>query len=147
MEELLLKILDGQAKTENQLNSLRSEMKCELHNIKGDINNIKDEIFIMKGDMRNLQTDFSTIKGDMRNLQTDFSTIKGDMKNLQTDFSTMKCDIKEIKTAVFRIEKHQEETIVGMLLHVKKQVDQKDYQIKVLNQRLFDVEVKTETSQ
>ncbi|QOY34927.1 hypothetical protein AWH56_019745 [Anaerobacillus isosaccharinicus] len=54
--------------------------------------------------------------------------------------------MNEIKSTVLRIEHHQEETIVGMLLHVKRQGEQKDSQIKVLNQRLFDVEARTEAS-
>jgi septal ring factor EnvC (AmiA/AmiB activator) len=101
MEQLLNRILEGQAKTERQLNALHAEVK------------------------------------DMKN----------DVNNMKGDISTLKIDVKEIKSTVQRIETHQEETIVGILLHVKRQGEQKDSQIKVLNQRLFDVEARTEASQ
>lgn len=53
-------------------------------------------------------------------------------------------DVKAIKGTVNRIEQQQEETIIGVLTHIKKQVDKKESQIQVLNKRLFDVEAKIE---
>lgn len=84
MEALLLKILEGQEKTDAKLDS-----------IEVSINNIQEEIVIIKGDVKALQVDMQVVKGD----------------------------IKELKLVVDRIEENQERTILTMLKHIKKKVD------------------------
>lgn len=98
MEALLLKILEGQEKTDKKLDV-----------IEGSINHIQDEIVVIKGDIKGLQ-------GDIKGLQ-------GDIKGLQADMQVVKSDIVDLKETVHRIETNQEETIVSMLRHIKKKVD------------------------
>lgn len=98
MEALLLKILEGQEKTDKKLDV-----------IEGSINHIQDEIVVIKGDIKGLQ-------GDIKGLQ-------GDIKGLQADMQVVKSDIVDLKETVHRIEMNQEETIVSMLRHIKKKVD------------------------
>lgn len=98
MEALLLRILEGQEKTDKKLDV-----------IEGSLNHIQDEIVVIKGDIKGLQ-------GDIKGLQ-------GDIKGLQADMQVVKSDIVDLKETVHRIEMNQEETIVSMLRHIKKKVD------------------------
>jgi septation ring formation regulator EzrA len=101
MEQLLMKLLQGQERTEKRLDKI----------------------------------------------QGDLSNVKNDLSNVIVDLAHVKEDVTNIKEAVNRIENHQEETIMGILSHIKKQVDTKESQIQVLNKRLFTVETKTEQTQ
>lgn len=105
MEALLLKILEGQEKTDKKLDV-----------IEGSINHIQDEIVVIKGDIKGLQGDIKGLQGDIKGLQAD-------IKGLQADMQVVKSDIVDLKETVHRIEMNQEETIVSMLRHIKKKVD------------------------
>jgi chromosome segregation ATPase len=108
MEQLLMKLLQGQERTEKRLDK---------------------------------------IQGDLSNVKNDLSNVIVDLAHVKEDLAHVKEDVTNIKEAVNRIENHQEETIMGILSHIKKQVDTKESQIQVLNKRLFTVETKTEQTQ
>ncbi|MCM2534409.1 hypothetical protein NDK43_21200 [Neobacillus pocheonensis] len=65
-------------------------------------------------------------------------------EKMEKQLNNLVSDVPLIKEVVNRIERHQEDTIMGMLSHIKKQVEMKESQIQVLNKRLFEVESKTE---
>ena len=62
-------------------------------------------------------------------------------------FNALQDDVSASKESVHRIENTQEEVVLGMLIHIKEQVETKESQIQVLNKRLFNVEAKTEQTQ
>ncbi|MFC0272104.1 hypothetical protein ACFFIX_11640 [Metabacillus herbersteinensis] len=65
----------------------------------------------------------------------------------EKQLNSLQSDVSTIKENVHRIENTQEEVVLGMLIHIKKQVETKESQIQVLNKRLFNVETKTEQTQ
>jgi chromosome segregation ATPase len=77
-------------------------------------------------------------------IQKNIQSIEKDVKLLQDDVQTIKTDVTDIKQSVQRIEEYQEESIMSMLVQIKKQGELKDSQIQVLNKRLFEVETKAE---
>lgn len=68
-------------------------------------------------------------------------------ENMQKQLTNLANDDQSIKEVVHRIESHQEDSIMGMLSPIKKQVELKESQIQVLNKRLFEVESKIEQVQ
>lgn len=122
VEDILKKILAGQELMGKQLNTLIED----VHSLKNDVSTLKDDV--------------NTLKGDV-------NILKSDVNILKSDVNALKGDVQILKESVHRIEHHQEDTIMGMLNHIKRQVDTKESQIQVLNKRLFDVETKTENIQ
>jgi chromosome segregation ATPase len=122
VEELLKKLLEGQEQTSNQLMALQ---ESQGHTT----NQLKD-----------LQESQDQTTNQLKDLQESLGHTNKRLNDLQNDVT----DIKEV---VQRIENHQEETVMGMLLHIKKQSETKESQIQVLNKRLFEVETKTEQTQ
>jgi hypothetical protein len=43
------------------------------------------------------------------------------LNNIQKEVLFIKSDVHDIKKSVYRIEEHQEESIMSMLVHIKKQ--------------------------
>jgi chromosome segregation ATPase len=97
--------------------------------------------------LNNMQNDIQNIKSDVSELKADVSELKTDVSELKTDVRELKIDVQDIKESVHRIELHQEESIMSMLRHIKKQGEVKESQIQVLNKRLFEVETKAEHAQ
>lgn len=86
----------------------------------------------------------SAFQEEVRN---NFDEVRNDIKNMNSDIKNMKTDIQEVKASVQKMEQYQENVIMSMLVHIKKQVDIKENQMQVLNRRLFDVEAKIEQMQ
>ncbi|MDP4087217.1 MAG: hypothetical protein Q8934_21890 [Bacillota bacterium] len=84
------------------------------------------------------------ILASQERMQNDLQSIKTDINELKEDVAGLKTDVQNIKETVQRIELHQEESIMGMLRHIKKQDNVRGNQIQVLNKRLFNVEIKLE---
>ena len=119
VEELLKQILAGQEMMGKQINTLIQ-----------DVNTIKQ--------------DTQSLKSDVQDLKENVQGLNQDVQRLNENVQDIKVDVQTLKEGVQRIELHQEDTIMSMLTHIKKQVEMKESQIQVLNKRLFDVETKTE---
>lgn len=84
MEALLLRILEGQEKTDKKLDV-----------IEGSLNHIQDEIVVIKGDIKGLQ-------GDIKGLQADMQVVKSDIVDLKETVHRIEMNQEETIVSMLR---------------------------------------------
>ncbi len=55
------------------------QLKDDISQLKGDINNVKDDVSQLKGDINNVKDDVNQLKGDINNVKDDVNQLKGDI--------------------------------------------------------------------
>lgn len=73
---------------------------------------------LLEGQER-LEKKFDGVENDIKCINNELNGINNRLENVEND-------IKSIKFSVARIEIQQKETILSLLKHIKKQVDDKD---------------------
>jgi archaellum component FlaC len=99
-------------------------------------------------EMREFRSDvneqFKDIKIDVSGLKKDVSALKEDVSGLKEDVSTLKQGQQRIEEAVNRLESNQPHDITAMLKSIDRKLDDKDFELMVLNNRVFRTEADIE---
>jgi predicted nucleic acid-binding Zn-ribbon protein len=79
---------------------------------------------------------FQPVNERLEKMDKKFQPINDRLGNIESG-------ITSLQHSVDRIERYQEDNIMGILRHVNKKIDEKENAITLLNSRLFKVEAKT----
>jgi hypothetical protein len=63
----------------------------------------------------------STLEELLKRILESQNRTETQLNNIQKEVLFIKSDVHDIKKSVYRIEEHQEESIMNMLVHIKKQ--------------------------
>jgi chromosome segregation ATPase len=99
---------------------------------------------LLKQFMNEMREFRSDVNEQFKDIKIDVSALKEDVSGLKKDVSTLKEGQQRIEEAVNRLESNQPHDITAILKSIDRKLDDKDFELMVLNNRVFRTEADIE---
>jgi predicted nucleic acid-binding Zn-ribbon protein len=107
----------------------------------GGGNQMEELLTQLMNEMREFRSD---VNKRFENVSLQLENIENDVKGLKEEVQYLKEGQQRLEEAVARIESSQPHDIMAMLKSIDRKLDDKDFELSVLNKRVFKTEVDIE---
>ncbi len=80
--------------------SLRSEIRSEFSNLRGDVGGLKDEIQLLRGETKKVGEEVSNLRGDVGGLKDEIQLLRGETKKVGEEVSNLRGDTRNFKDEI-----------------------------------------------